>query len=251
MRDTLWTNFRLITMSEQTVQLGNSFQKYFEIIIAKNEALKNESYHIRHQVYCEEFHYESVNDDKREIDEYDTSAIHLLLRSNKTGKFIGCARVILPQLNNLGNLLPIERICAFDCTRIDLTQLSRSKIAEVSRLAVVADYRRRKGDIKKPIGISDADFDIAKEQRFPYIPVSLYLGAIRIAQIYKAEYLFVLTEERLAAHFRRLGSDILIIGKPVDHRGVRIPSLINIQNTLYKMKPSMHSLYQIIAKEIG
>ncbi len=240
-------------MNESAVQLGENFQKYFEMVYAKSDEQKNNAFRIRHQVYCEELKYESLYEDKRETDEYDFDSMHLLLRSKKLGEFIGCTRIICPRLNEPGYQLPIEKICAgtFDTTIVDLKKIPRDEMAEVSRLAVVANYRRRKSDSKSAISITNADFSTEnEEQRFPYIPVSLYLGTIRLAQINGIEYLFVLTEERLAHHFGKLGFDIQLIGKSIEHRGKRVPSMVRISSSISKMYPSLRSLYQAIVKDI-
>ncbi|SER49025.1 N-acyl amino acid synthase, PEP-CTERM/exosortase system-associated [Nitrosomonas sp. Nm51] len=237
-------------MREKITQLGENFQKYFEIVFAKSEEQKNSAYHVRHKVYCEELGFESIQKDKREIDEYDADSLHLLLRSKKTGEFIGCTRIIFPCVNKPGYLLPIEKVCTFDNSKFDLTTIPRNKLAEVSRLAVIADYRRRKSDSKDAISISPADFSIQKEQRFPYIPVSLYLGTMKLAHIHGIEYLFVLTEKRLAQHFSKLGFDITLIGKSIEHRGTRVPSLVCINSSISKMHLPLHSLYQIIAQDL-
>ncbi|SFL38805.1 N-acyl amino acid synthase, PEP-CTERM/exosortase system-associated [Nitrosomonas aestuarii] len=240
-------------MNESVVQLGENFQKYFEMVHVKSDEQKNDAFRIRHQVYCEELKYESLHEDKRETDEYDSDSMHLLLRSKKSGEFIGCTRIICPRLNAPEYQLPIEKICAgsIDNTIIDLKKIPRNEMAEVSRLAVVANYRRRKSDSKSAISITNADFTTENEERrFPYIPVSLYLATIRLAQINGIEYLFVLTEERLAHHFGKLGFDIQLIGKSIEHRGKRVPSMVRISSSISRMYPSLRSLYLAIVKDI-
>ncbi len=115
---------------------------------------------VRHQVYCEDLEFESVRPDRREIDEHDPYSLHLLMRSVKTNEFVGCTRIVRPRPENPDYPLPFETTCAatLDRSIIDPAQLPRQRIAEVSRLAVISRYRRRKGEANSAIGISRRRF---------------------------------------------------------------------------------------------
>ncbi|SFQ08256.1 N-acyl amino acid synthase, PEP-CTERM/exosortase system-associated [Nitrosomonas cryotolerans] len=230
----------------------NTFNRYFQIVPAFSEALKDEVYRIRHQVYCEELGFESAQSNKRETDEYDIDSSHLLIRNIQSNEFIGCARIIRVHSVNPHCLLPFEKTCAdtLDRTIVDPAKLPRHKIAEVSRLAVIAKYRRRKSDTANAISISSEDFGTAKQPRFPYIPVSLYLGSTKLASSYGIENAFTLTEERLANHFSKLGFDLQSIGGPIEHHGKRVPSMFSVNGTINKMYPPLRPLYQSIAADI-
>ncbi|MCW5599796.1 MAG: PEP-CTERM/exosortase system-associated acyltransferase [Nitrosomonas sp.] len=242
-------------MSPQDMNLGASFKEYFEIIPASSKELKNEAYRIRHQVYCEDLNFEPLRSNGFETDEYDSSALHLLIRSIKFDMFIGCTRIIRPKAINLHAPLPFEKICTNSLNRsiVDPTQLPRNKIAEVSRLAVIASFRRRKDEAKKPINISDEDFGKPQDphSRFPYIPLGLFIGTIELARLNNIDYLFMLTEERLANHFGKLGAHNQIIGAPIEHRGTRIPSMVYIEEIVRNMRPIFRPLYQVISTDIS
>ena len=218
----------------RTKDLGTSFKNYFEIVPAYTDELKTEAYKIRHQVYCEDLKFEPTRPDKIESDEYDADALHLLIRNIHTKEFVGCTRIVYPQPANPHALLPIEKTCSsvLDRTIVDPQKVPRNSIAEVSRLAVIAKYRRRKGENNSACTITDNDFDALKLPRFPYIPIGLYLGSIELARVYKIKTLFILTEERLANHFNKLGFGLKFIGDPINHRGERLPSMISIQGVI-------------------
>ncbi|SCY09787.1 PEP-CTERM/exosortase system-associated acyltransferase [Nitrosospira sp. Nsp13] len=232
--------------------LGNAFKQYFEIVPAYSEALKDEVYRVRHQVYCEDLKFEPMRPDGREIDEHDACSLHLLIRNVNTHEFIGCTRIVRTDPENRQHSLPFEIACtnALDLSIVDPTKLPRQSIAEVSRLAVISRYRRRKGEATKTVGISDEDFGTPDLPRFPYIPIGLYIGTIELARLNGIDTLFVLTEERQAAHFGKLGVKIQTIGSPVEHHGQRIPSMMSISGIINNMRRMFRSLYRTIAADI-
>ncbi len=205
----------------QFLDLRVGFSKYFTAVPATTEALRDECFRIRHEVYCKELQYEPLRPDGRETDAYDAHSVYCLLRANESGRFIGCIRLILPNPQDPATLFPFEKTCAATIERdlVDPLKMDRTKVAEVSRLAVVSAYRRRKSDQDTAGTISQEDFGSPERPRFPYVPVGLYLGMIAQAQRFGIDTLFVLTEPRLARHLSLLGVHIKRIGGPVEHRG--------------------------------
>ena len=96
----------------ETFALGTAYKQYFEIVPAFSDALKDNVFRIRHQVYCEELAFEPQRPDRRETDEYDAQSLHLLIRSIKTGEFIGCTRLVRTHPHDPSHLLPFEKTCA-------------------------------------------------------------------------------------------------------------------------------------------
>lgn len=240
--------------SLETLDLGQAYKQYFEIVPAYTDALKNEVYKIRHQVYCEELAYEPQRPDRREYDDYDAQSLHLLIRSKHTGEYIGCNRVVLTRPSDPFFPLPFEKACGatLDRSVIDPSRLPRNAIAEVSRLAVLAQFRKRKSDVKKSVvPVSESDFGSPEQPRFPYIPISLYFSSIAMGRLHNITTLFVLTEPRLASHFQKLGFNIQPIGAPVEHRGSRIPSLLITENFVNDLRKSLRPLYHVIEVEVA
>lgn len=236
----------------EMLNLGEGFKKYFEVIPALTPELKDHVYRIRHNVYCEELKFEPVRPDARETDENDPYSLHCLLRNINNGEFVGCTRLILARPTDPLYPLPFEKSCkaTLDRTIIDPQSLPRKTIGEVSRLAVIARYRRRKGDEGNVEGISDNSFGDLKRPRFPYIPVGLYLGIIELALRHGVDTIFVLTEPRLAAHFGRLGVKVTQIGGPIEHRGQRIPSMMDPKSIVKGLNFVTRPLYNVIAAEV-
>lgn len=236
----------------ETFNLGNAFKQYFEIVPAFSDALKDEVYRIRHEVYCEDLKFEPTRSNGHETDEHDANSLHLLMRSVKTNEFVGCTRIVRPPPENPGRPLPFEATCAstLDRTIVDSAALPRDRVAEVSRLAVIAGYRRRKGEANCAVSISGEDFGTPKQARFPFIPIGLYLGTTELARLNGIETVFVLTEERLANHFGKLGFSLQHIGSPIEHHGRRIPSMMSVSGTIDNMRSNLRPLYQTIAADI-
>jgi len=238
--------------AQNTTHLGTAFKQYFEVVPAITEELKKEAYRVRHSVYCEDLGYEPTRSDSLETDEYDAHSLHVLIRNTRQDIFIGCARIIIPPVEDSTWLLPFERTCAdtLNYSIIDSRKLPRKQIAEVSRLAVISSFRRRKGEANNPVNLSENDSSPNLTPRFPYIPLGLYYGAVELARLYQIKILFILTEERLANHFNKLGFEIEFIGAPVNHRGLRFPSMFSIHQTIQNIRPAIRPLYQAIAEDI-
>ncbi|MCL4797956.1 MAG: PEP-CTERM/exosortase system-associated acyltransferase [Burkholderiales bacterium] len=235
------------------LDLREGFRSRFEVVPAISDDLVEEVYRVRHRVYCEELGFEAVRPDELERDEYDNQAVHLLLRQAGTGEPVGCARLVRTSPLDPHSPLPFERYCApsLDRAIVDPSMLPRGTIAEVSRLAVMSPYRRRRGESAQPAPVSEGDFGTAENPRFPYILVSLYLGIVAMAGIHGIETLFLLTEPRLAAHFAKLGVKVRQIGTPIEHRGLRIPSMMSVSGIVSGLDPYVRPLYLEVMEAVA
>ncbi|HSG52941.1 MAG TPA: PEP-CTERM/exosortase system-associated acyltransferase, partial [Rheinheimera sp.] len=66
--------------SNEANTISEHFSKFLKPQIADNEHLKHEVYRLRHNVYCEELHFEDVKASYEERDEFDERAIHCFVR---------------------------------------------------------------------------------------------------------------------------------------------------------------------------
>ena len=233
--------------------LGEGFKKYFEIAPAFDTDRRNDVFGIRHEVYCEELGFEPVRPDRMETDEYDRHSLHCLMRTVNTPQtLVGCNRLVMTRPEEPAYPLPFERTCAatLDRSIIDPARQPRGAIAEVSRLAVRAHYRRRRGETKAAVALSDEDFGTSNQPRFPYIPIGLYLAVVAMAKREGVETLFVLTEPRLADHFAKLGVKITQIGGPVEHRGIRIPSMMDVNAIIKGLRFFVRPIWRVIEAQV-
>ena len=114
----------------------------------------------------------------------------------------------------------------------------------------MSEFRRRKGEQHGEVTIGEQDFGDRGQPRFPYIPVSLYIGAVAMAKRQGIEILFTLTEPRLAEHFGKLGVNIIPIGGPVEHRGLRVPSMLLVDKVYQGLRLMVRPLWHTINEQI-
>ena len=236
-------------LKPHTQDLGASFSQSFELIPALDQASKEQVYRVRHDVYCRDLGWEAEREDGLESDEFDRHSLHCLLRRRVSAEPVGCVRLILAHPNDPTRLLPIEKSCrdVIDREILDPSKLPRHTVGEVSRLAVLNTFRQRKGEADVPMSVEESDFGGAGTiARFPFIPVSLFLGAAAMAKKIGVEHALVLTEPRLARHFARIGFDIQTIGGATEHRGARLPSVLSSSKVVAGLRPIIRPLYDIV-----
>ena len=239
--------------SQDSPDTAASFDEYFEVVPALTPELKDIVYGIRHQVFCEDLGFEEVRADGRENDKYDSQSLHLLIRNVQTGGYVGCTRIVRARPHDAQPYMPFENYCAEVINRsiVDPGALPRDSVGEISRLSVIAAYRKRQGEPMQPATISSGDFGTQARPRFPYLTVGLYFGTVELARRHGIETLFALTEPRLTEHFRKLGMNIQTIGGAVEHRGLRIPSMMTTGTFVDDLKSMFRPMYETIAREIA
>ncbi|HPT50198.1 MAG TPA: PEP-CTERM/exosortase system-associated acyltransferase [Accumulibacter sp.] len=241
----------LSSLTELTMSQG--YRRFFNVVPALSEELRAENFRIRHEVYCRELSFESLRSNGMETDDFDAQSLHCLVRSVSSGQFVGCARLVLVDPDDpRQSRLPFEISCdaALDRSIIDPMKLDRRRIAEISRLAVIGNYRRRQSDQGKPFSIAEEDFSTEKRPRQPYLALAIYLCLIALARHYGISTLFVLTERRLAQNISRLGVNVRQIGGEIEHRGARIPSMISVDEIIDGMNFIIRALFEIISREV-
>lgn len=230
---------------------SEGYRKFFEVVPATNDQLKWHNYHLRHEVYARELGWEPLRDDEIETDAHDRHAVHCLMRAVASHMFVGCARLVRADPRNPDAPLPFETACADHLDRkvIDPTRLDRARIAEISRLAVIGQYRRRPGEAGSAFTIND-DFGIAPRIRLPYLTLGLYLALIALARWHKIDTLFVLAEPTLAHRIAQLGIEMRSIGTPVEHRGQRVPTMLQVNQVVANLAPYIRPFFDTIGDEI-
>ncbi len=236
--------------------LSSHFSRYFRISVANTPKLKEEVFRIRYQVYCEELGYEPLSKfpDHMEKDAYDPRSIHCLLQHTPSKIYAGCIRLVLSDSHNPDAKFPFENVCSDHL--IDFNELGRSHFGEVSRLAVISQFRKREGEQKTPGGLmmfDDQQQEQGEQRRSPVIALSLYLAATSVVIDLGLDYALTLMEPRLARHLRMTGLKFRPVGQAVEFHGKRGPFAIKIPGLLADLRKNteVSDLFQTIQASIA
>ncbi|MUH73665.1 PEP-CTERM/exosortase system-associated acyltransferase [Psychrosphaera haliotis] len=237
----------------QAKKIASHFSAYLQPVIAHNEYLKEKSFGIRHNVYCEELGFEECNEDKQEKDEFDIHSIHCVMQHRSTKRFAGTVRIVY----SLGDKqqLPLEKYCldSIDHPTLNPVNFPRHKICEISRLAVPNEFRRRQSDKFKGAAtgaINENEYSEKELRCFPFIAIGLYMSAASIAMNKEIEHAFVMMEPRLARSLRFVGIEFQQIGPVVDYHGKRAPFYISSQMLLDGLTPGFKKLFEKVREEL-
>jgi N-acyl amino acid synthase of PEP-CTERM/exosortase system len=232
------------------------YRNYFRMIRADTAELKEEVYRIRYDVYCKELGWEDAFafPDGKEFDDYDKNSRHCLLQYRKDDSYIGCVRLVLADPNPDSPPVPLVGHCSgiLDEEKLDIGSLDRSSYGEISRLAIIKEFRRRPGEADTPSGFSHGSIEKTSEDRrtFPHIALGLYLGAASIGIGEGLSGVFAMMEPRLARVLRILGIHFQQVGGTVEHRGTRAPFYITREGLDKHLRPELQALLEAIEDDL-
>ena len=237
-------------------QLAEDFGRYFEMVPATNPSLCEQAYRIRYAVYAAELGWEDRASFPAgiETDEFDSDSVSCLLRHRSLGRAVGCVRLVL-SAQNATRPFPFENAAASAGTPFVTTSLDsgwRRHAAEISRVAVVAEFRRRRHERNQPHEVPEEEPTLAAERRvFPHIAIGLYLGAAALGMRRGLEQVFAIMEPKLARRLRIYGILFDEVGPPIEHHGLRVPYCLRRENFVKNMAPPIRVLFEAIDNELG
>jgi len=240
-------------VSNEAYNIAEHFTQFLEPHVATSQALKEEAFKIRHNVYCEELAFEDVKEGGQEKDEFDDQSIFSLIKHKPSDNYTSCVRIV--KVREQGQLLPIEKFCMKAITNEELhpDRFNRDEICEISRLAVKSDFRRRKTDQFKGSGtgvIQENSYSEVELRCFPFIAIGLYMAAATMAMNTGIRHAYVMMEPRLARSMKFVGIKFHQLGEPIDYHGLRAPYYINPEIFLSNLTPGFKNLYKAIEKDI-
>jgi len=240
-------------VSHDAYNIAEHFTQFLEPQVAVNDALKEEAFRIRHNVYCEELAFEDVKEGGQEKDEFDEQSIFSLIKHKPSSIYTSCVRVV--RIQKEGQLLPIEKFCMGSITNEELhpERFNRTEICEISRLAVKSDFRRRKTDQFKGSGtgvIQETSYSEVELRCFPFIAIGLYMAAATMAIDTGIRHVYVMMEPRLARSMSFVGIKFQPLGDPIEYHGLRAPYYINPEIFLSNLSPGFQNLYKAIEHDI-
>lgn len=233
--------------------ISSHFSQYLKPEVAVSQSLKEEAFKIRHNVYCEELAFEEVNSQGQEIDEFDRRSIFSLIKHKPSETFTSCVRIVTT--GSPDELLPIEKFCLHSIQNKELspTNFNRKNIAEISRLAVKSDFRRRKKDNftgSSTGAFSEKTYSETELRCFPFIAIGLYMSAAIMSKEFGISHVYVMMEPRLARSMKFIGITFEQLGVPIDYHGLRAPYHIKPETFIKDLSPNFKDLFKVIETDL-
>jgi len=209
--------------------------KRISFVEVDSEFLKREIFKLRYDVYVSEFGFEKkeAHPSGLEKDIYDSHSVELAAIEQtdaETQKVIGTIRLILHSEHGF----PIENASPVNFTS---EKPPIDRIAEISRLAIRKDYRRRQGDglygvrsYKKTTAEDDSNCHTERNRNEkvriqPYLILGLFKEMYQVSKKLGITHWYMITEKKLWYALKRFDLIFRQIGEPVDYHGLRIPYL--------------------------
>ncbi len=210
--------------------ITTQFDQTFETQLAMNTKAKKAAYAIRHAVFCNEFNWEPKNAFQQEIDEFDQYSWHCLLKHRGVRKYTGCIRLVIRALNNPHQILPVEKYCLNGKNHqlINRILCSGGRVGEISRLAILPEYRRKRLGTGSSTHLDPANKCAVK--LMPYISIGLYLSIIALASLLKLKGVVFLIEPGLCRRLREIGFSLTKVSEDIMHKGLRAIYYLSIEN---------------------
>lgn len=200
------------------------------------------AFELRYNVYCIERRYLNANDypDGCESDAYDDASAHFVAH-NLNGELIGYVRLVPPDAD-AG--LPFEQYCQPFLGHVGPP---RHECAEISRLMVRQDYRRRRGD--SLAGSRDlvdsgpgAPTWLERRSHSPRILLTLYRQLYQYSLRHGIRYWYAAMERALARSLQRLDFGFQQICHESDYFGpvaTYLADLRELESRLERAQPEL------------
>ena len=207
---------------------------------------------LRYQVYCLEMNFLSPDDYPHgvESDEHDDDAAHFYA-FNPREELVGYVRLVRPDAQQH---FPLLRRCTTSLERANLPD--PRKCAEISRLMVRNDYRRRRGDTLSGVTVEQNRAAFAGERRHeaPQILLSLYRQMYAYSCGNGIDFLYAAMERTLARSLQRLSFPFKPIGPETDYYGSVSPYLLDLREFeahVGARRPDLLAWFQLPEHDLG
>ncbi len=235
-------------------------------------------YRLRYKVYCYEWGFENPDNYPDEIvtDVYDNYAVHFAVKDDRQ-KIVGAINLILHSSEEF----PTEKFCELD---IHKDELDRSCIAEISRLVIHRDYRRRSEDKyiygpdeeRRSIGSFDyasgysnkrshirraddkyrhkgtrrASESYSDRRRRHEVIISLYKAIYQESKRRNITHWYAVMTQGIVMLLNKFGFQFEAIGGPVDYHGIRTPYMGNVEKIEQEILEKSPELYEELTRDI-
>jgi N-acyl amino acid synthase of PEP-CTERM/exosortase system len=181
---------------------------------------------LRYQVYCLERNFLAAEDypDSVETDEHDAKAAHFYA-FDEAEELVGYCRLVRA---GAGLRFPIENHCGLPASRDGVPPPHQT--AEVSRLMVRNDYRRRRSDTLSGVTAerNNAAFAGDRRRQAPQVLLHLYRQMYAYSVENGIRHFYAAMERPLARSLMRMNFPFKAIGPEIDYYGPVAPYLANL-----------------------
>lgn len=208
------------------------FDERYQVFLANTAESKEIHYKLRYKIYCLEKKYEDTTKFTRqlEIDEYDSDAIHFLIRDKFTGDWMATVRLLIGPLNTL----PIQKAATIGQHVVDSeTEL----VAEISRFSILSNYRNNNSHLKPE------DIEPVKE---PEIMLGLFRAVVAYGEKNGISNWLFLCRRSLKRIMNQCGFIVDVVGPKTNHKGIRYPYRISLEKSFSRMQelaPKVNSMF--------
>ncbi len=235
---------------QQEERLIEVYRRWFEVVPATTEELREDVFRLRYQVYCVENPFEDPadNPDGLETDAFDHRSTHSLLIHRPSGNMAGTVRLVLPDPENPNESFAVQQVCQEPLLK-DPERFPVAQMAEVSRFSISKGFRRRRGDTL--YGITDGRPLPADEERrvAPHMTLGLIESLVRMSVENDVSYWCAAMEPKLLRLLSRLGIYFDPIGPLVEFHGLRQPCFIKLETFLNRVQAERPDVWEVITDD--
>jgi len=235
--------------SDQGIE--KTWDRYFEVVTASTEALLDQVYALRYQVYCVEHHFEDPADypTGRETDCHDPFSMHIALVSRSSSVVVGTVRLIFPAEGRVP-ALPLHSLLGREA-QAELRGYPVHRMAEISRYVVSKSFRRRKGEDEFP-DVAYSPLDSENSRRLmPHLTLGLMRGILQLGVSRQVQHLCACMRPALLRMLKQLGLSFQPIGPAVEYHGFRQPCIASIDDLLSGLAAHRAELCSIVSRELS
>ena len=234
------------------------FNTYFDVVTDTESSVLDEALRLRYQVYCVEHDFEDSSHfkDGRESDNYDCRSVHGIVCHRSSGVTAATVRLVLPDMDNLDALFPIEKNCG-DSLRLAppcFKHVPRQSIAEISRFAVSKNFKRRLGEAESVAGIGPNIEEYVKQyprgkRVIPHLILGLFAAIVKLSAEQHITHWYAVMDVSLLRLLTRYGINFIPIGSLVDYHGQRQPCVGRIDDVLAGIWNKRFDIWQLITAD--
>ncbi len=244
-------------IQETQEDVSTIFNSVFNVQLATSPEVINKVFEVRYQVYCIDRHFEDPDcfADKREHDAYDPRSAHALIRHRITGDSVAAVRLVMAGDSPEHSDFPMEGPCLHRMdqpAREAFAGARREQVAEISRMAVSREFRRRLNEDASTAGVSDlACYSDSENGRraMPYISLGLFAGILQMSVRHGITHWMAIMEPAQLRLLKRFGVEFDHVGPVMEYHGRRRPAFTEAASLIEGIKKRRPDVWSLITDD--